>query len=164
MTVSLRPAQPLDAGALGAMITQAVGSRPWKPRLHSAAEDIGHVGRMIDRGWVTVACDPEGQRLGFLARDGDYVHALFTAEAARGTGVGRKLITQAKGASSRLELWTFEANVAAQRFYERNGFVPVERTDGQGNEERLPDVRYVWEKPAPAPAEGSPDQSKETQP
>jgi hypothetical protein len=30
------------------------------------------------------------------------------------------------------------------RFYQRHGFVPVERTDGAGNEEREPDVRYQW--------------------
>ena len=33
---------------------------------------------------------------------------------------------------------------AAQRCYERQGFVAVERTDGAGNEEREPDVRLVW--------------------
>ncbi len=31
---------------------------------------------------------------------------------------------------------------ALQRFDERHGFVEVERTDGSGNEERAPDVRY----------------------
>jgi ribosomal protein S18 acetylase RimI-like enzyme len=44
-----------------------------------------------------------------------------------------------------LALWTFQVNVAAQRFYERHGFIAVERTDGLRNEEREPDVRYVWQ-------------------
>jgi len=35
-------------------------------------------------------------------------------------------------------------NGPAQRLYERHGFVAVERTDGAGNEECEPDVRYVW--------------------
>ncbi|MFG2519104.1 hypothetical protein [Streptomyces sp. NPDC048527] len=36
------------------------------------------------------------------------------------------------------------------------GFVAVERTDGAGNEEREPDVRYVWRgQPLAAPARPS---------
>ncbi len=43
-----------------------------------------------------------------------------------------------------LELWTFQVNARARRFYERHGFVEVDRTDGGHNEERQPDVRYAW--------------------
>ena len=39
-------------------------------------------------------------------------------------------------------VYTFQANAGARRFYERHGFVPVEFTDGQANEERCPDVLY----------------------
>ena len=35
-----------------------------------------------------------------------------------------------------------QRNAGARRFYERNSFVAVEFTDGNGNEEREPDVRY----------------------
>jgi hypothetical protein len=41
-------------------------------------------------------------------------------------------------------LWTFQKNVAARRFYEDRGFQAVEETDGSRNEEREPDVHYVW--------------------
>jgi hypothetical protein len=43
-----------------------------------------------------------------------------------------------------LQLWTFQVNAGARRFYERHGFVPVELTDGATNQERQPDVRYRW--------------------
>ena len=36
------------------------------------------------------------------------------------------------------------SNERAQRFYERNGFREVERTDGSGNEEHAPAIQYVW--------------------
>jgi GNAT superfamily N-acetyltransferase len=42
-----------------------------------------------------------------------------------------------------MELWAFQSNHRARRFYERHGFVAVEFTDGATNEERWPDVRYV---------------------
>jgi GNAT superfamily N-acetyltransferase len=49
-----------------------------------------------------------------------------------------------KAREPRLVLWTFQANSAAIAFYLREGFVEIERTDGAGNEEGLPDVRMIW--------------------
>lgn len=69
-----------------------------------------------------------------------YVHPQWT-----GRGVGGDLVRRAKQRRPEgLSLWTFQSNHAAQRFYERHGFVAVEHTDGSGNEERAPDIRYVW--------------------
>lgn len=153
MSVRLRPARPTDAGTLGEMMTEAVSDRPWKPRLHSGAEDIAHAGEMIERGWVTVAESRDGgSLLGFLAREGAYVHALFIAPAAQGCGIGRQLVSAAQAESPRLELWTFEANGRAKRFYERAGFAIVARGDGTSNAEGLPDIHYRWEAPV-APAQ-----------
>ncbi len=147
MSPLLRPARPTDAGSLGAMITSAVEAHAWKPLLHSGAEDIAHAGSMIERGWVTVAEDGAGEVLGFLAREGSYVHALFVAPGSQGCGIGRALLQDAQRATRRLELWTFVANTRAQRFYERAGFAVTKRGDGSANEEGLPDLFYVWEAP-----------------
>jgi hypothetical protein len=38
----------------------------------------------------------------------------------------------------------FQANAGARRFYLRHGFVEAGRTDGRGNEERAPDILYVF--------------------
>lgn len=148
MSPLLRPARPTDAGSLGAMITDAVAAHAWKPALHSGAEDIAHAGTMIERGWVTVAETRGGALLGFLAREGSYVHALFVTPNAQGHGIGRTLLHDAQRAAQRLELWTFLANDRAQRFYERAGFAVTRRGDGSANEEGLPDLFYVWEAPA----------------
>ena len=43
-----------------------------------------------------------------------------------------------------MQLWTFQQNARARRFYEERGFRAVEFTDGEGNEEKTPDVRYEW--------------------
>ena len=50
----------------------------------------------------------------------------------------------AKAGRDRLELWTFQANTRAIAFYRREGFVEAARTDGSGNDEKLPDLRLVW--------------------
>ncbi|SDI34909.1 GNAT family N-acetyltransferase [Salipiger marinus] len=153
MTPHLRPARTLDAGGLGRLMAEAA-HQPWKPRLHSGAETIAMAGQMIDHGWVTVAEDPaSGHLLGFLARDGSYVHALFIAPAAQGRGIGRGLVASAQQMVARLELWTFEANLQARRFYEALGFRLTARGDGSANDEGLPDLHYLWEAPASASSE-----------
>ncbi|KMK66776.1 GNAT family N-acetyltransferase [Puniceibacterium sp. IMCC21224] len=150
MRVILRPARSTDAGKLGEMISSAVRDNDWKPQLHSAVEDIVHAGQMIDHGWVTVAARGQGGAVvGFIARNEDYVHALYIHPNTRGDGVGRMLIEDAQAASDRLELWTFEANAGARKFYEREGFTADRRTDGADNDEGLPDILYVWERKPP---------------
>jgi ribosomal protein S18 acetylase RimI-like enzyme len=62
-----------------------------------------------------------------------------------GQGIGKLLL---EGALAHLQLpvrlYTFQANTGARRFYERHGFVAIEFSDGQGNEEKCPDVLYEW--------------------
>jgi GNAT superfamily N-acetyltransferase len=138
-------ARDLDAGAVGAILSEFVDTSDWMPRIHTRAEDIAHAARMIDLGRVHVAED-NGTVIGFYARNGDDLDALYVIEEKRGQGVGAALLRHAQSAVDRLELWTFQANEGAQRFYLRHGFVEVQRTDGSGNDERLPDIQYEWQR------------------
>ncbi|MFF7542278.1 GNAT family N-acetyltransferase [Streptomyces canus] len=93
--------------------------------------------------WVAVA---EEQVVGLMVVAGDLLSQLYLAPDWRGRGIGDRFVALAKERSPRgLSLWTFQVNEPAHRFYERHGFVEAERTDGSGNEEREPDVRYVWQ-------------------
>ena len=47
----------------------------------------------------------------------------------------------------RLELWVFQKNEAARRFYERRGFHLVRLSDGARNMEQEPDALYEWRPP-----------------
>ena len=83
--------------------------------------------------------------VGLLVMDGSEMDWLFVEPVAQSRGVGSTLIEHAKALSPNgLTLWVFESNRRAQAFYERHGFVVVDRTDGAGNEEQAPDVRYAW--------------------
>ena len=142
---ALRMARDLDAGAVGAILSEFVDTSDWLPRIHTRAEDIAHAARMIDLGRVHVAED-SGTVVGFCARNGDDLDALYVASEKRGQGIGAALLRHAQTVVDRLELWTFQANEGAQRFYLRHGFVEMQRTDGSGNDERLPDIQYEWQR------------------
>ena len=143
MTAHLRPARSTDAGRTGEILHAFARENDWMPKLHSRAETIAFCGSMIDRHWVTVAETNVGV-VGFLARNGPEVHCLYLSAPVRGQGIGQQLLDQAKSGQPRLSLLTFQANTPARRFYERNGFVEAERSDGTRNDENLPDIRYVW--------------------
>ncbi len=141
----LRKARSTDAGKIGAILSEFTRTTEWMPPLHTGAEDIAHAGRLIDRGVVTVA-ERDGMVVGFAACDDGDLDALYVAANARGQGVGSALLDHLKSAHDTLTLWTFQANQRAQKFYVRHGFAEIERTDGAGNDETLPDIRYTWQR------------------
>ena len=141
--LTLRPAAPLDAGAAGAILHGFARATPWMPCLMSGAEAVAHCDRMIERGWVTVA-EEAGAVQGFLAREGDFIHALYVAGGATGRGLGRALLDRAKAERPALSLRSFAANGPALRFYRRAGFRRVAEGYGRDNDEGLPDLRLDW--------------------
>jgi GNAT superfamily N-acetyltransferase len=137
------PARVSDAWRLARILGDWAAETPWMPVLHDRGEDRRFLRHLIRRHDVTTLRDWRGAQ-GFLARDGEVIHALYLAPGARGRGFGKRLLDRAKEASDRLELWTFQANAAARAFYAREGFAEVQFTNGEGNDEHLPDVRMTW--------------------
>ena len=143
MTPVLRTA---SAGEVQAMLDWAA-AEGWNPGLEDAgafqAADPGgffvaeQAGQMVAAISVVNHCD----RMAFL---GLYI----CRPDRRGQGIGRALLAKVKETEPRLALWTFQANTGAIAFYSREGFAETGRTDGAGNEERLPDVRMIWRRPA----------------
>ncbi len=101
--------------------------------------------------WMAEA-SPAVVAIAMMVLDRDWVEQLYVDPDWTGRGIGTRMIDLAKRLRpSGLQLWAFQSNVRAHRFYERHGFLAVERTDGTANEERAPDVRYVW-RPAGPPS------------
>jgi hypothetical protein len=87
---------------------------------------------------VTVAEDETGI-VAFLARRGEEVRLLYTRPDRIGMGAGSQLIEASKAtAVGALELWCFQVNERARRFYEARGFHAIRFTDGADNEEQMP--------------------------
>ncbi len=99
---------------------------------------------VLPRGTTWVATADESP-VGLMVLEGTELEQLYLAPEWQGRGVGGRFIALAKQLSPPgLELWTFQVNLAAQAFYEGHGFAETGRTDGHANQEREPDIRYVW--------------------
>jgi GNAT superfamily N-acetyltransferase len=91
--------------------------------------------------WVA---EEDGTLVAILVLKDRWVDHLYVDAGLTGRGIGTRLLDHAKARRpDGLDLWAFQSNTGARRFYERHGFVAVEETDGD-NEEGAPDVRYRW--------------------
>lgn len=101
----------------------------------------------------TWLAEQDDRPMAVMVLDGDELDQLYVHPDWTNRGVGSALLRLAQHQRpSGLTLWTFQSNRAAQRFYERHGFVAVSHTDGSGNEERAPDIRYAWQPGGTPPA------------
>ncbi|MFJ7914095.1 MULTISPECIES: GNAT family N-acetyltransferase [unclassified Lysinibacillus] len=79
--------------------------------------------------------------VGMIAYNEREINQLYIHIDYQGIGIGHTLLDKVKAQSSgRLTLHTFEVNVNAQRFYEKQGFAIIGR--GHENEENLADIQY----------------------
>lgn len=114
------------------------------PKIHTHEENLAFLAGVVDRQDVWVA-ERESRVVGFLALDGDLGTFFYVDPDAHGDGIGTALFERAQQERPEgFSFWAFQDNVRARRFYEKRGCVAVEFTDGEGNEEKTPDVRYRW--------------------
>lgn len=86
--------------------------------------------------------------IGMIAFRKDWIDQLYVLPDAQRRGTGTELLGVAQRSLDRLQLWTFQRNMHARRFYEARGFALVRETDGAGNEEKVPDALYRWTRPS----------------
>jgi GNAT superfamily N-acetyltransferase len=145
--VQLRRATDADAeAAADVFIDSFRAALPTVRRAHSDPDIRRYVSEvLVPQTECWVAVDDRDRVVAMMALKPGWVEQLYVAPDRLGQGIGRRLIDLAKKRSDgELQLWTFQVNARARRFYERNGFVASEMTDGSANEEREPDIRFVW--------------------
>ncbi|MET9468892.1 GNAT family N-acetyltransferase [Streptomyces sp. NPDC006544] len=113
---------------------------------HSDSEVGDWFSRVVVPQYETWVAVTENKVVGVMVLSDGELKQLYLDPAWRGQGLGDRFMSLAKQQQPHgLVLWTFQVNQSAHRFYERHGFVAVERTDGLRNDEREPDIRYVWQ-------------------
>ncbi|MEU5426571.1 GNAT family N-acetyltransferase [Streptomyces olivoreticuli] len=143
----IRRAGALDAGpAAEVWLRSYDAALPAVRRAHSDDEVRDYFRAVVIPERETwVAEEPGGPVVGVLVLHEGRIDQLYLAPDRRGRGLGDRFVALAKRRHpAGLDLWTFQVNIPAHRFYERHGFTEAERTDGSANEEREPDIRYVW--------------------
>ena len=120
---------------------------PYAPSAHPEPDVRDWVQDVLLPGGGVKVATLDGAVAGVLAigNDADYrwIRQLWVAPALVGQGMGSDLLHHALAhLQPPVRLYTFQANVGARRFYERNGFTAIAFTDGRDNEERCPDVLF----------------------
>jgi GNAT superfamily N-acetyltransferase len=113
------------------------------PVLHTAQEDLAFFTRVTHEQSVVV-CEDGDAVLGFAAWASGWLNHLYVEPGHQRRHVGRQLLTWVTDRNEPFQLWTFQRNFGARRFYEVHGLAPVEFTGGDHNEEHEPDIRYQW--------------------
>jgi len=149
----LRRATPEDGDAVAEIFRAARADQaPAIPDLHTPEEHRTFFGAAIREHEVWVA-EQDGQLVGFAFLRGELLSHIYVHPRAQNRGVGKALLDKTKERlPAGFTLWTHQPNAQARHFYEREGLVPVEFTDGATNEEQVPDVRYAWLPDSPGSA------------
>jgi len=145
---TLRPATAADASRVASLLIDTRSAfMPYAPSAHPEAEVRDWVAsHLVPTGGVIVAV-VDARVMGTMATERNGQVSWITQMAVDPSWVGQGIGSQLLGHAVRtlappLRLYTFQANVGARKFYERHGFVAIEFTDGQANEERCPDVLF----------------------
>jgi len=142
-----RQATVADADAIADVLSSSFRLLTFLPMLHTAEENRGFIRSVVLPQCVVTVAEGRAGIVSFLARHEQEIRLLYTHPDFIGRGAGSLLIEGARACGvDALELWCFQANLCARRFYERHGFKAIAFTDGQDNEEKTPDVRYRWQR------------------
>jgi GNAT superfamily N-acetyltransferase len=139
----IRQGSAADAVIVGGIFVRARDAMTYLPRIPDAD-------RLKLGGWITTrhevwVIEDAGRIVGFAGLSKGWLDHLYVDPGSQGAGFGSMLLEHAKSIQPEgLQLWVFQKNVGARRFYERHGFRLEKVTDGSGNLEREPDALYLW--------------------
>ena len=144
---SLRLATPDDAARIAEIHRRArIQAMPWLPIVHTPEEDFDYFSNTVLRSQTVRVAIQNNTVVGFSAFAEGWLNHLYVHPRFWKSGYGKLLLHSAQEDNRSLQLWTFQKNHTAREFYRRFGFTEVEKTDGQENEEKTPDVRMTWER------------------
>lgn len=144
----LRLALPEDtSGVATVLIESRRVFLPFAPFAHPEHEMREWVRDVLVPGGRVMVWEEHGDIVGVLAiSEGDglsWIDQFYLLPEFVCQGIGSKMLMLSHAMLQKpIRLYTFQQNEGARRFYERHGYKAIELTDGQGNEERCPDVLY----------------------
>jgi ribosomal protein S18 acetylase RimI-like enzyme len=143
MNVKFIKAIDKDAAEISQILEDWAASNCEIPLVHNVEERADYGRWLLERTSVTMIHNSSGV-VGFLALEKHIIQALYIKKGFQGFGFGQAAIKFAQKQFKELRLWVFQSNIGAQKFYQRLGFQIVEKSDGEDNDYRLPDIFYCW--------------------
>jgi putative acetyltransferase len=119
---------------------------PRMPVLHTPEEDLNFYSTGVFTGAEIWLAEISGVVVGFIVFRPGWVDQLYVHPNVQRHGLGSRLLALARKSADTLRLWTFQCSLGAREFYEEHGFRIERETDGAGNEEKQPDILYLWER------------------
>lgn len=144
--IHIVPAQPEDAPTVVMIFREAREEMAYLPTVHTDEETNNYFSGLVRAGKIQVIKE-NGVITGFMHTEDGWIHHLYIAPRFQRRGLGKLLLEKAKEDNPNgLQLWVFEANTEAIKFYERESFLLIEKRDQKKttNEENLPDRKYQW--------------------
>jgi putative acetyltransferase len=120
------------------------GALPWMKVLHTPEEDRWFFRERVFKTGQLWGYFDDGELVGFIAFRERWIDHLYVLPTSQRGGIGSALLQVAQSKMRSLNLWTFQRNTIARRFYEKHGFLLIRETDGAGNEEREADALFTW--------------------
>ncbi len=112
----------------------------------------------IEPASIRVAVEPEDAAIvGMMVLSGSALDHLYIHVDYQGCGLGSRFLRLAKEESpAGIELYTFQKNTGARKFYESHGFVEIERGFAAAlsnpwatRKDELADIRFRWTPDSP---------------
>ena len=130
----LRRAIAEDAPAIATVFSRSCRANlPYLPVLHTDEGDREYFTSVVMAECIVWVAETD-RIVGFIAwRDG-WVDHLYLDVGASGRGIGSALLNKALADQPRLQLWAFQKNVRAIRFYRRNDHMVKGRSEGRGHQ------------------------------
>lgn len=142
--ISFRKALADDAFDCAAILMEWVADTPWYPYASPDSASVSAMQERIAGGQVEIALDGP-QVVGFMSLEAGALDCLYIARSHQRAGTGKALLDRCKEQHpGGFSLWTLAQNHGARRFYQREGMVETDRSDGARNEEGLPDIEFSW--------------------
>jgi GNAT superfamily N-acetyltransferase len=143
--ISIRRAAAADAEAAADVYLASFHATYSFPLAHTDDEVRNWLAGIVGAGDTTWVAEADGRAVAMMVVADGWLDQLYVDPGWLGRGIGSRLMAVAKEREpGGLQLYTFQVNDRARRFYERHGFVAAWFGDGAANEERQPDVRYEW--------------------
>jgi putative acetyltransferase len=143
--LKLRKADLSDLPAIAALFRSVrEDCLPFLPQMHTREEDLEFFNERIFPHFKLTIAELDGEIAGYSAVSPGWLEQLYVLPQFQGSGIGAHLLARAIAGQASFQLWAFQKNLNARRFYEKRGLRLVRLTDGADNEEREPDALYEW--------------------